>query len=158
VGHLSRIENGKRPPTENLAAACDAAFPERRGWFSEYYEEMRTWSEVPAAFKDWSELEDKAATLSAWARLSSTGCCRPRTTPPRCCTPIPVLVRRRCRLGWPRGWSGKSSYSGANGGDCAEVAVDTGLVLVRDTKNRVGATLAFNAQAWRTFTAQVKHH
>lgn len=65
VGHLSRIENGKRPPTENLAAACDAAFPERRGWFSEYYEEMRTWSEVPAAFKDWSELEDKAATLSA---------------------------------------------------------------------------------------------
>jgi hypothetical protein len=29
---------------------------------------------------------------------------------------------------------------------------------VRDTKNRVGATLAFNAQAWRTFTAQVKHH
>lgn len=67
VGHLSRIENGKRPPTENLAAACDAAFPERRGWFSEYYEEMRTWSEVPAAFKDWSELEDKAATLSAWA-------------------------------------------------------------------------------------------
>ncbi len=31
VGHLSRIENGKRPPTENLAAACDAAFPERRG-------------------------------------------------------------------------------------------------------------------------------
>jgi transcriptional regulator with XRE-family HTH domain len=67
VGHLSRIENGKRPPTENLAAACDAAFPERRGWFSEYYEEMRTWSEVPAAFKDWSELEDKAAALSAWA-------------------------------------------------------------------------------------------
>jgi transcriptional regulator with XRE-family HTH domain len=67
VGHLSRIENGKRPPTENLAVACDAAFPERRGWFGEYYEEMRTWSEVPAAFKDWSELEDKAATLSAWA-------------------------------------------------------------------------------------------
>ena len=54
--------------------------------------------------------------------------------------------------------SGKSSYSGANGGDCAEVAADTGLVLVRDTKNRVGATLAFNAQAWRTFTAQVKQH
>jgi transcriptional regulator with XRE-family HTH domain len=67
VGHLSRIENGKRPPTENLAAACDAAFPERRGWFSEYYEEMRTWSEVPAAFKDWSELEDKGATVRAWA-------------------------------------------------------------------------------------------
>jgi len=63
----SRIENGKRPPTEAAAAACDAAFPERRGWFCEYYEEMRTWSEVPAAFKDWSELEDKAVSLCAWA-------------------------------------------------------------------------------------------
>jgi hypothetical protein len=29
---------------------------------------------------------------------------------------------------------------------------------VRDTENRVGATLAFAAQAWRTFTAQVKQH
>jgi hypothetical protein len=36
VGHLSRIENGKRLPTGNLAAACNAAFPERRGWFGEY--------------------------------------------------------------------------------------------------------------------------
>jgi hypothetical protein len=38
------------------------------------------------------------------------------------------------------------------------VAADTGLVLVRDTKNRAGATLAFNAQAWRAFTAQIKQH
>jgi hypothetical protein len=29
---------------------------------------------------------------------------------------------------------------------------------VRDTKNRVGAALAFTAQAWRAFTAQVKQH
>jgi hypothetical protein len=36
AGHLSRIENGKRPPTENVAAACDVAFPERKGWFTEY--------------------------------------------------------------------------------------------------------------------------
>jgi transcriptional regulator with XRE-family HTH domain len=35
-GHVSRIENGKRPPTENVATACDAAFPDRRGWFTEY--------------------------------------------------------------------------------------------------------------------------
>lgn len=52
----------------------------------------------------------------------------------------------------------KSSYSGANGGDCAEVAADTGLVLVRDTKNCAGATLTFNAQAWCAFTAQIKQH
>lgn len=66
AGHLSRIENGKRPPTEKVATACDAAFPERNGWFTEYYEELRGWSEVPAAFRDWSELEDKAVSLRAW--------------------------------------------------------------------------------------------
>ena len=43
AGHLSRIENGKRPPTENVAVACDGVFPERRGWFLEYYEESKTW-------------------------------------------------------------------------------------------------------------------
>ncbi len=32
AGHLRRIENGKRPPTEALALACDEVFPERRGW------------------------------------------------------------------------------------------------------------------------------
>lgn len=52
----------------------------------------------------------------------------------------------------------KSSYSGANGGDCAEVAGAPGLVFVRDTKNRTGATLAFTPQAWRAFTAQIKQH
>jgi transcriptional regulator with XRE-family HTH domain len=66
AGHLSRIENGKRPPTEKLAAACDATFPERRGWFSEWYAEYSTWSEVPANFRDWGELEDKAVALHVW--------------------------------------------------------------------------------------------
>ena len=65
--HLGRIENGHRPPTEAIAAACDRAFPERRGWFSEYYAELSTWSEVPAGFKDWTELEDKSATLRVWS-------------------------------------------------------------------------------------------
>lgn len=67
IGHASRIENGKRPPTEKVAAACDLAFPERRGWFCEYYAEMSTWSEVPAAFKDWTEREDRAAALRVWS-------------------------------------------------------------------------------------------
>ena len=34
AGHWSRIERGVRPPTELIAAKCDEAFPERRGWFS----------------------------------------------------------------------------------------------------------------------------
>lgn len=64
-GQASRIENGKQPPTEKLAAKCDAAFPERRGWFAEYYEESRSW--VPAAFRSWSEYEDRTATLRLWS-------------------------------------------------------------------------------------------
>lgn len=31
--HLSRIERGVRPPTENIAQVCDRVFPERKGWF-----------------------------------------------------------------------------------------------------------------------------
>ena len=64
AGHLSRIENGKRPPTENVATTCDAVFAERKGWFLEYYEESKSW--VPAGFRSWPEYEDKAATLRAW--------------------------------------------------------------------------------------------
>jgi len=62
---LSRIENGHRPPNENVAMACDAVFPERRGWFLEYYEESKSW--VPAGFRDWPELENKANTLHVWS-------------------------------------------------------------------------------------------
>src|ERR1700729_2874135 len=29
AGHLSRLENGKRSPTEAIALACDDVFPER---------------------------------------------------------------------------------------------------------------------------------
>jgi transcriptional regulator with XRE-family HTH domain len=32
-GQISRIENGKRPPTELFAQMCDRAFPDRYGWF-----------------------------------------------------------------------------------------------------------------------------
>jgi hypothetical protein len=49
----------------------------------------------------------------------------------------------------------KSSYSGANGGQCVEVASDT-AILVRDTTNRDGATLAFSAAAWQGFIASLR--
>jgi hypothetical protein len=70
-GHLSRIENGRRPPTETLADACDAAFPERRGWFREYFEDSRAWT--PPGFRSWPEYEDKAAHLSDWSPGVVTG-------------------------------------------------------------------------------------
>lgn len=65
AGHLSRIENGKRPPTEAIARMCDAVFPERKGWFGEYYEDSRTWA--PPGFRSWAEYEDKAARLCVWS-------------------------------------------------------------------------------------------
>jgi hypothetical protein len=48
----------------------------------------------------------------------------------------------------------KSSYSGANGGQCVEVASGDG-VIVRDTANRDGVTLEFPAGAWATFVARL---
>jgi transcriptional regulator with XRE-family HTH domain len=62
---LSRVENGKRPPTEKLARACDRAWPERHGWFLDYYEESKSW--VPAGFRSWAEYEPKSATLRVWS-------------------------------------------------------------------------------------------
>ena len=64
-GHLSRIERGVRPPTENIADLCDEVFPERKGWFREYYEESKSWT--PPGLRSWAEHEDKAVRLSVWA-------------------------------------------------------------------------------------------
>jgi hypothetical protein len=49
----------------------------------------------------------------------------------------------------------KSTFSSANGGDCVEVATADG-VMVRDTTNRDGGTLAFTADAWQEFTATLR--
>lgn len=45
-----------------------------------------------------------------------------------------------------------SSYSGT-GADCIEVAPAPERVLVRDSKNPDGPTLAFPTAAWQTFLA-----
>lgn len=50
----------------------------------------------------------------------------------------------------------KSTYSGGNGSNCVEVGAVGSVVVVRDTKDRAGALLAFGADAWRRFAATVK--
>ncbi|WP_433342590.1 DUF397 domain-containing protein [Micromonospora sp. CA-111912] len=51
----------------------------------------------------------------------------------------------------------KSTKSGNNGGSCVEVADNlAGIVLVRDTKDRDGGTLAFAPPAWAGFVDLVK--
>jgi hypothetical protein len=48
-----------------------------------------------------------------------------------------------------------ATYTGGNG-NCVEVADATRVVLVRDTKDREGGTLAFTADAWQRFTGGLK--
>ncbi|MEW2218955.1 DUF397 domain-containing protein [Streptomyces sp. NPDC006990] len=61
-------------------------------------------------------------------------------------TDLPVTIWRR------------SSYSGQNGGNCLEMAVDhPGPALpVRDSKNPTGPVLLIPAPAWHAFVAQVR--
>jgi len=50
-----------------------------------------------------------------------------------------------------------SRRSNASGGDCVEVADNLpGRVLVRDSKDRAGGTLAFDPPAWSAFVATVR--
>jgi hypothetical protein len=49
----------------------------------------------------------------------------------------------------------KSSHSGDNGGACVEVAT-ADAVLVRDTTDRGGPTVTFDARVWRAFIAHIK--
>jgi Domain of unknown function (DUF397) len=48
-----------------------------------------------------------------------------------------------------------ATYTGGQG-NCVEVADDAGAVVVRDTKDRDGGTLAFGATAWERFTASLR--
>ncbi|MBF9132405.1 DUF397 domain-containing protein [Plantactinospora sp. S1510] len=46
----------------------------------------------------------------------------------------------------------KSRRSNGSGGECVEVADNlSGVVLVRDTKDREGGTLTFTPTPWRAF-------
>jgi len=49
----------------------------------------------------------------------------------------------------------KSTYSDASGGNCVEVASED-MVMVRDTTNRDGETLAFSAAAWEQFLGTMR--
>ena len=50
----------------------------------------------------------------------------------------------------------KSSYSGANGGECVEVATTADTVLVRDSKNRTGNVVSVSVSAWRAFVSTMR--
>jgi hypothetical protein len=45
----------------------------------------------------------------------------------------------------------KSSYSGAEGGQCVEIAAGTAAVHVRDSKHAAGPVLTVSPEAWADF-------
>ncbi|MFD5714865.1 DUF397 domain-containing protein, partial [Streptomyces pharetrae] len=49
----------------------------------------------------------------------------------------------------------KSSYSGAEGGQCVEVAADTGVVHIRDSKTVAGPVIRVSREAWAGFVGEV---
>jgi hypothetical protein len=63
---VSRVENGNRPPTESFAKACDRLWPERNGWFLDYYTESREWLATPPWFRPWIPLEAATTELRVW--------------------------------------------------------------------------------------------
>jgi transcriptional regulator with XRE-family HTH domain len=71
--HLGRIESGLRPPSVRVADALDKALPERRGWYLQWLDDIRSAPEVPATFRSWSDYEDKSATLRLWTPLIVDG-------------------------------------------------------------------------------------
>ena len=50
----------------------------------------------------------------------------------------------------------KSSYSGANNGNCVEVGNAARTVAVRDSKDPAGPRLAVRPADWRAFTSRVQ--
>jgi Domain of unknown function (DUF397) len=52
----------------------------------------------------------------------------------------------------------KSTFSGANGGGCIEVADHDGMIMVRDTKNHGrGPVHRYTPGKWRAFIASVRN-
>ena len=67
---ISRVETGKRPPTQMFADQCDRVFPERNGWFHEFWEESRGWMALPAWLRDWASHEQSTRILRDWCPAS----------------------------------------------------------------------------------------
>lgn len=49
-----------------------------------------------------------------------------------------------------------ATYTGSNGGNCVEVGDANHAILVRDSKDRIGGSLAFTTAAWQSFANSLK--
>lgn len=51
----------------------------------------------------------------------------------------------------------KSSYSGANGGECVEVGNPSGMIAIRDSKDPSGPMVTMKRNDFRRFTETLKN-
>jgi uncharacterized protein DUF5753 len=62
-----------RPATLKFAQMCDKVFPERGGWFEDFYRQSRKWAATPPWFRNWIEHEQRAVSLKVWQPSQLSG-------------------------------------------------------------------------------------
>jgi transcriptional regulator with XRE-family HTH domain len=71
---VSRIEAGLAEPPAGFPEACDAAFPERGGFFTRFWRDHQGWGgPYPPWFLDWLGIEREAAVLRMWEPMLVPG-------------------------------------------------------------------------------------
>jgi hypothetical protein len=71
---VSRVEAGLAEPPDGFAEACDAAFPDRSGFFARFWRDQQSWrGPYPPWFLDWLIIERKAVTLRMWEPMLVPG-------------------------------------------------------------------------------------
>jgi transcriptional regulator with XRE-family HTH domain len=71
---VSRIEAGLAEPPAGFPEACDAAFPERGGFFTRFWRDHQGWGgPYPPWFLDWLGIEREAAVLRMWEPMLIPG-------------------------------------------------------------------------------------
>jgi len=63
---------------------------------------------------------------------------------------MPLSYDGRAGLDW------RKARRSMNGGNCTEVAVATGIVAVRDSKDPDGLVLRYPVSSWRSFLAAAR--
>jgi transcriptional regulator with XRE-family HTH domain len=71
---VSRIEAGTAEPPAGFPEACDAAFPERGGFFTRFWRDHQGWGgPYPPWFLDWLGIEREATVLRMWEPMLIPG-------------------------------------------------------------------------------------
>lgn len=160
---IVKAETGARPPSDDMAARIAEMFPDLcNGLYVRLAGIARKSNgPIPGWFADWVEIEAKATSLRWWEPLLIPGLlqtedyARAVLSTWRRDNPDSRGGETMNGSDGPR-WR-KSTFSGANGGGCVEVAGHDGMILVRDTKDHGrGPVHRYTPDEWRAFIAGVR--